>query len=82
MQGGEKMSEYTIKLTKMMKDGDKTNFKTEIWAEIKNTETNMTMNKLIWWEDDEGIFHDGTPGLPVELREMVDNAWIEKSRKW
>ena len=42
----------------------------------------MTMNKLIWWEDNEGIFHDGTPGLPVDLREMVDNAWIEKSRKW
>lgn len=76
------MPDYNIEITKMIKEGDKGNLKTEIWAEIKNKKTSMTMNKLIWWEDDNGTYHDGTPDLPTELRGMVDNAWIEKSRKW
>ena len=76
------MPDYNIEITRMIKEGDRGNLKTEIWAEIKNKETNTTMNKLIWWEDEDGAYHDGTPGLPTELREKVDNAWIEKSRKW
>ncbi len=76
------MPDYKIEVTRMIKESDKGNLRTEIWAEIRNKETNMTMNKLIWWEDENGVFHDGTPGLPIELRGMVDNAWIEKSRKW
>jgi hypothetical protein len=40
------------------------------------------MNKLIWWQDENGVFHDNTPNLPVHLRKMIDNAWIETKRKW
>ena len=76
------MSDYDIEITRMIKDGERGNNKIEIWAEITNKETTTKMNKLIWWEDENGVFHDGTPGLPTELREKVDNAWIEKSRKW
>ena len=36
----------------------------------------------IWWEDDEGIFHDGTKELSPKLKEAIDNAWLEKKRKW
>ncbi|MCK4416114.1 MAG: hypothetical protein KAU84_03085 [Thermoplasmatales archaeon] len=79
---GVKMSGYKIKINRLLKDGERGNIKTEIWAEITNRETSTTMNKLIWWQDENGIYHDGTPNLPVHLREMVDNAWIEKSRKW
>jgi len=76
------LSDYDIEITRMIKDGERGNNKIEIWAEITNKETTTKMNKLIWWEDENGVFHDGTPGLPTELREKVDNAWIEKSRKW
>ena len=56
--------------------------KTEIWTEITDKETCKTITKRIWWQDDDGIYHDETPSLPIELRQDVDNAWIEKSRKW
>jgi hypothetical protein len=78
---GVKMSGYKIKINKLLKNGEKGNKKTEIWAEITNKETNTTMNKLIWWQDENGAIHDGTPNLPVHLRELVDNAWLEKRRK-
>lgn len=76
------MSDYDIKISKMLKEGEDGALKTEIWAEITDKETCTTMNRRIWWEDDEGIYHDGVPDLPVEIRSAVDNAWIEKSRKW
>ena len=49
---------------------------------MTNKNTCETMNRRIWWEDDDGVFHDEAPDLPIELRGDVDNAWIEKSRKW
>jgi hypothetical protein len=76
------MFEYDINIKRLLKGDGKDNIKTEIWAEITNRNTCVTMNRRIWWEDDDGIFHDGTPDLPIELRGDVDNAWIEKSRKW
>ena len=75
------MSEYDINIKRLLKEGGKGNIKTEIWAEITNRSTYETMNRRIWWEDD-GVFHDGVPDLPMEVRGDVDNAWIEKSRKW
>lgn len=75
------MSVYDIKINKLLKEGESGNVKTEIWAEIINKDTLTTMNKLIWWQDDSGIIHDGTPNIPVNLRGLVDNAWIEKRRK-
>ena len=76
------MSEYDINIKRLLKEGEKGNIKTEIWAEITNRSTCETINRRIWWEDDDGVFHDGAPNLPMELRGDVDNAWIEKSRKW
>jgi hypothetical protein len=54
----------------------------EIWADITNKENYTTMKKRIWWQDDNGIQHDGTPNLPIEVRNAVDNAWLEKKRHW
>ena len=76
------MSCYNVEINKKLSEDKEGNIKTEIWAEIKDKCKGTTMNKLIWWQDDEGIFHDGTLDLEAELREEVDNAWIEKSRKW
>ncbi len=75
------MSDYNIEINKLVKETENGVIKTEIWAEITNKETNETMKNRIWWEDDDG-YHDGVSDLPVELRGAVDNAWIEKSRKW
>jgi len=76
------MLDYTIEIYRKFKKDKKFNSKTEIWAEINDICKGITTNKRIWWEDETGIYHDGTLELPVELREIVDNAWIEKSRKW
>lgn len=76
------MPDYNIKITKLLKERENGTMKTEIWTEITDRETRKTITKRIWWEDDEGVYHDETPSLPIELREDVDNAWIEKSRKW
>ena len=76
------MSNYNVNIKRLLRESNKGEIKTEIWAEITNKETHEIMKKLIWWEDDDGVFHDETPDLPVELREIVDNAWIEKSRRW
>jgi len=76
------MSGYKIKINKFLKNTEAGNAKTEIWAEITNDETKTTMNKLIWWQDENGIIHDGTTNLPPHLRGLVDNAWLEKKRKF
>ncbi|MEA3458551.1 MAG: hypothetical protein U9R21_07735 [Candidatus Thermoplasmatota archaeon] len=76
------MSEYDVNIKRLLEEGKKGNIKTEIWAEITNLDTGKTMKKRIWWKDDDGVFHDGTSKLPVEFRDAVDNAWIEKSRRW
>ena len=76
------MPDYDIEITKLLKKRKNGTMKTEIWTEITDRETCKTITKRIWWEDDKGVYHDETPSLPIELREDVDNAWIEKSRKW
>lgn len=75
------MAAYSVKIDKILKSG-LTGDKTEIWARITNLETSETIDKLIWWEDENGVFHDESSSLPTELRSIVDNAWIEKSRRW
>ncbi len=79
---GEKMSEYNVNVGRMFKKGKNGITRTEIWAEITDKNSCERLRKRIWWEDDNGVHHDETPSLPVYLRESVDNAWIEKSRKW
>jgi len=75
------MSDYNIEINKLVKEMENGIIKTEIWAEITDKETNETMKNRIWWKDDDG-YHDGLRDLPIEVRDAVDNAWIEKSRKW
>ena len=76
------MFNYNIEINRLLKEMKNGDIKTEIWAEINDKLTGKTITKLIWWEDDEGAFHDETPDLPVEIRDQIDNAWIEKCRKW
>lgn len=75
------MPDYDIENHKLLVEGKDGVTKTEILAEITDREDCKTMKRRIWWEDD-GVYHDGVSDLPIELREIVDNAWIEKSRKW
>lgn len=75
------MPNYNIEIHRKLREGKEGSIKTEIWAEITDMITGTTMNRRIWWEDDDGVYHDETPDLPIELRDVVDNAWIEKSRK-
>ena len=76
------MADYDINIKRLLKESKKGNINQEIWAEITNLDTGNIMKKRIWWKDDYGVFHDGTPGLPIALRGIVDNAWIEQSKKW
>lgn len=76
------MPDYDINIHRLLKEGKDGTIKTEIWAETTQEDSGQKINKLIWWEDDDGVFHDGTMDLPVSLRELVDNAWIEQIRKW
>ena len=71
-----------IKINKLLRERRDGTIKTEIWAEITDRITRRIINKRIWWKDNEGVYHDGVPDLPIEFREAVDNAWLEKSRKW
>jgi len=76
------MSNYNIEINKLLKEMKNGNIKTEIWVELTNKVTSKTIKSRIWWEDDNGAYHDGVRDLPIEIRDAVDNAWIEKSRKW
>ena len=53
----------------------------EIWAHIHNLKTGKSKDICLWWKDTEGIIHDESSKIPVELRSMIDNAWIESCRK-
>ena len=50
------MSEYDVNIKRLLKESERGNIKTEIWAEITNRDTCKTMNRWIWWEDDDGVF--------------------------
>ena len=76
------MPDYNVNIKRLIKESSKGSNKTEIWAEITDNKTCKTINRRIWWEEENGTFHDETPTLPIEFRKAVDNAWIEKSRKW
>ena len=76
------MPSYKVDIKKLFKKSDRGNKREEIWAEIINLEKDTTMNRRIWWEDENGVLHDETPNLPIDVREAVDNAWLEKKRKW
>ncbi len=76
------MTDYKVEIDRVIKKGFEGKDKTEIWAKIKNNKTSETEKILIWWEDEHGVFHDETPNLPIEIRDVVDNAWIEKRRQW
>ena len=75
------MSDYHIDICKKENPGGVGKAKTEIWAEILDKANGTTTTRLIWWEDRDGSFHDETPYLPAELRDHIDNAWIQKRGK-
>jgi len=75
------MPDYNIEIQRKVREGKDGDTRSELWAEITDLATGTTMNKRIWWEDDDGLYHDETPNLPLELREQIDNAWIEKKDK-
>jgi hypothetical protein len=81
VSGRPPMFAYNVEITRLLKTGRDGTSKTELWAKIIEMATGMEMNQRIFWEDDEGILHDETPLLPIHLRELVDNAWIEYRRK-
>ena len=74
------MTNYEIEINEILKNNLDKNKKVGIWAKIKNIKTGEIMNKRIWWKDDEGVIHDGTFNLPVKIRNLVDNAWLEYSK--
>ena len=76
------MTDYKIEINEILKKDCEDNKETGIWAKITNLETCKIIKKRIWWKDREGIMHDGTTELPVNLRDLVDNAWIENRRKF
>ena len=76
------MSDYSVNVKRLLKEGKEGDQTTEIWAEITDKKTSKTINRRIWWKDNEGISHDETPFLPVEFRGMVDKAWLEKGKRW
>ena len=76
------MTDFRVEIDRVIKKGVEGKDKTEIWAKIYNVKTKEKLNKLIWWEDEMGLFHDETPNLPIAIRDIVDNAWIEKRREW
>ena len=76
------MDGYEIELDRILKTGIDGKNKTEIWAKIRRLDSSEVDKMLIFWEDEEGHFHDETPNLPVEYRDLIDNAWIEKKRYW
>ena len=81
-RGETYMPGYDIEIHKLLKEGKDGSIKTEIWTKITDKQTYKTISKRIFWEDDDGVYHDETPSLPAELRGRIDNVWIEKSRKW
>jgi hypothetical protein len=65
----------------MLNRDKKENIKEEIWAEIINVDNGKKQKMLIWWKDNEGFYHDESPNLPIEFRDIVDNAWIRSANK-
>ena len=76
------MTDYDIEIKKLVNKGTNDMLKTEIWAILTERKTGKKITQRIWWEDDEGVYHDGVAALPVEIRDSIDNAWLEKSRRW
>jgi hypothetical protein len=72
-----KLSNYKIEINEIHYNEFENVKNIGIWAKIKNLKTGELINKHIWWKDSDGIIHDGTKELPVKLRDLVDNAWLE-----
>jgi hypothetical protein len=53
----------------------------EIWAHIHDLRTGESSDICLWWKDTSGVIHDESSNIPVELRSIIDNAWIESYRK-
>ena len=69
--------DYKVEIEEILKKDQEGRNITEIWAKIINIKTNDTIKKLIWWKNEDGIVHDESKELPIEFRDMVDNAWLQ-----
>ena len=69
--------DYKVEIEKILKKDQEGRNITEIWARIINIKTNDTIKKLIWWKNEDGIVHDESKELPIEFRDMVDNALLQ-----
>lgn len=76
------MFNYEVNINRMFIKGQNGITRTEIWASVTNKKNCETFKKRIWWKDEKGVHHDDTSDLPIEIRKVVDNAWLEKRRKW
>ncbi len=76
------MAKYDVSIQRKLRPAKTGKPLTEIWAEICDKAAGQKYQKLIWWEDENGIYHDETPALPKDIRGIIDNKWIESIRKW
>jgi len=76
------MTEFNVDISRITKKLPSGNILTEIWAEITDKTSLIKTKRRIWYEDENGVFHDESPKLPTEFRSEVDNAWISKSKIW
>ena len=76
------MKNYKIDIFRINKRDTNNINKSEIWAKITNKITNNIIEKRIFWIDKNGIINDDSVKLPPNIRDLVDNAWIEKCSKW
>ena len=76
------MSDYEIEISRALKKETKDKTKIELWDKTTSRNIKKITNDHIWQKDDDGMFHDETPQLPIKVREDVDNVWTEKCGKW
>jgi hypothetical protein len=76
------MKNYNINIYKIKNNNNQKHNKSEIWAKITNKITNISIEKRILWIDENGIINDESVKLPPNIRDLVDNVWIERCKKW
>jgi hypothetical protein len=74
------LNNYKIKINEILDNNSDKNKKPGIWVKIKNLKTGEIINKHIWWRDKDGIMHDDSVNLPAQIRDLVDNTWLEYRR--
>ncbi len=74
-------SDYEVEINRALKKETKDKTKIELCGKTTSRNIKKITNDCIWWKDDDGMFHDETPQLPIKIREDADNIRIEKRGK-